>query len=115
MIVIKLCPFCGSKPYESPPINARQFHIVCCPDDKCPLANIPFSLRKWNNRVDQSKLLMGVNECAKFCKVTVQAIRKAIKEKRLNALKIGNAWVVNSLDLTYAVAKERIKKRDRES
>jgi len=39
-------------------------------------------------------VLLGVNEAAKKCKVTKQAIRKAIKEKRLDAIKIGNSWVI---------------------
>ena len=46
-------------------------------------------------------VLLGVNECAKICKVSKQAIRKSIKEKRLSAVKIGNSWVVHPLDLNY--------------
>ena len=39
--------------------------------------------------------LESVTNTAKMLRVTPQAVRKAIKEHRVSARKIGNAWVVD--------------------
>ena len=39
--------------------------------------------------------LESVTNTAKLLRVTPQAVRKAIKEHRLSARKIGHAWVVD--------------------
>lgn len=43
-----------------------------------------------------SKVLgyFSVTECAKRAKVSPQAIRKAIKEERIDALKLGKQWAI---------------------
>lgn len=47
---------------------------------------------------NQKYNLVSVSQLAKIRKVTPQAIRKAIKEKRIKARRIGKQWVINLKD-----------------
>ena len=43
--------------------------------------------------------LLSVSQVAKHCRMTPQAIRKAIKEQRLIATRIGAFWVIDKNDV----------------
>ena len=49
--------------------------------------------------IDTSKLY-SISQLAEQAKISTQAIRKAIKDKRLKANKIGKQWVISYMDWT---------------
>lgn len=49
--------------------------------------------------MESKPLLMDVKDCARLSGVTVQAIRKAIKDGRIKAKKFGNAYAVSLTEI----------------
>ena len=44
---------------------------------------------------------LTATEFAKAVKITRQGVNKAIKERRLIAVKIGNAWCIHEMEIKY--------------
>lgn len=50
--------------------------------------------------------MFTVTECAEFCFVSPQAVRKAIKQGRIKAKKLGYHWVISRREVKKYLSKE---------